>query len=89
MCTVSTIKLGRIIKVLEMIDDMREGSPGEKRENNVPSGLLKMAQEDLATKLGINIKTLKNTNKLTNLLTKIQDLIEQQVIFHHIRKQGY
>ena len=49
----STVKLGRRIKELERIYGVRQGSAGKVGGSNGPS----ISQEDLAQKLGINLKT--------------------------------
>lgn len=74
----SSIKLGRRIKELERVYGIREGSHGKKRETNGLSE--EMSQEDLAEKLGINLKTLQRAKTLANLSPEIQSLIENGTI---------
>ena len=68
----STVKLGRRIKELERIYGVKMGRP-EKSRTNGPT----FSQEDLAQKLGINLKTLKRAKFIANLPQEIQDLVEQ------------
>ena len=68
----STVKLGRRIKELERIYGIKQGRP-EKNSTNGPI----FSQEDLAQKLGVNLKTLKRAKTIANLPQEIQDLVEQ------------
>lgn len=75
----SSIKLGRRIKELERIYGIHNG--GNDKVTRTTNGLSgEMTQEDLAQKLGINLKTLQRAKSLTNLSPEIQQLIEQGTI---------
>ena len=71
----STVKLGRRIKELERIYGVKHGNNQFKKEDS-PNGPI-LSQEDLAQKLGINLKTLKRAKTIANLPQEIQDLVEQ------------
>lgn len=71
----STVKLGRRIKELERIYGVKNGNNQFKKEGS-PNGPT-LSQEDLAQKLGINLKTLKRAKTIANLPQEIQDLVEQ------------
>ena len=73
----SSIKLGRRIKELERIYGIKHGGDKSKTTNGLFG---EMTQEDLAQKLGINLKTLQRAKSLTNLSPEIQQLIEQGTI---------
>ena len=68
----SSVKLGRRIRELERIYEIREGNSGKVRTDNVGSNF---TQQDLAEKLGISVDTLNNAKKLTTLPSEIQDLV--------------
>ena len=68
----SSIKLGRRIKELERIYGIKQGN--NQHNEDTTNGL---TQEDLAQKLGINLKTLQRAKSLANLSPEIQQLIEQ------------
>ena len=72
----SDIKLGNRIKELERIYGIKHGGDTSKR-NNVP---LAPTQQDLAKKLGISERTLRNAKALADLPQEIQDLVEQGTI---------
>ena len=73
----SSVKLGRRIKELERVYGIREGS-ANKKGTEIGSSLTNgLTQEDLAEKLGINLKTLQRAKSLANLSPEIQQLIEQ------------
>lgn len=71
----STVKLGRRIKELERIYGIKHGGDKSKSSNGTFGKTL--TQEDLATKLGIDMNTLKRAKSLTFLPQEIQDLVEQ------------
>lgn len=71
----SSIKLGRRIKELERIYGIHNG--GNDKVTRTTNGLSgEMTQEDLAQKLGINLKTLQRAKSLAALPKEIQDLVE-------------
>lgn len=72
----STVKLGRRIKELERIYGVRNGVAGETRSSNGTWGKTEMTEVELASKLGIDINTLKRAKLLVSLPQEIQDLVE-------------
>lgn len=72
----STVKLGRRIKELEWIYGVRNGAAGETRSSNGTWGKTEMTEVELASKLGIDINTLKRAKLLVSLPQEIQDLVE-------------
>lgn len=72
----STVKLGRRIKELERIYGVRNGAAGETRSSNGTWGKTEMTEVELASKLGIDINTLKRAKLLVSLPQEIQDFVE-------------
>ena len=75
----STVKLGRRIKELERIYGVRKGSANPKgtKVSSSSSNGTSPTQQDLASKLGIDMNTLKRAKSIANLPQEIQDLVEQ------------
>lgn len=78
----STVKLGRRIKELERIYGIRQGSAGGTGSNQYASSAIgtsskiQFTEEELATRLGIGLDTLKRAKILVSLPQEIQDLVE-------------
>lgn len=80
------VKLGRCIKELERIYDVREGSFGGTGANQYTklepkvSDEAKTPQEKLADIIGISVDTLQNYKKLTDLIPELQDWVETGIL---------
>lgn len=72
----SDLKLSRIIKELERIYGVRQGSAGK---SEVPMELGATAK-DIADKIGIDINTYKRTKKLLEVIPEIQNLLDEGVL---------
>lgn len=70
----SSIKMGRIIKELERIYEIKHGGD-RSNSNNV--GVETISQDNLLRQLGLNKETYRQIKSLTTLPQEIQDLIEQ------------
>lgn len=71
----STVKLGRRIKELERIYGVKNGNNQFKKEGTTIGHTL--SQEDLAQKIGIDLRTFQRAKTIANLPQEIQDLVEQ------------
>lgn len=72
------VKMGRCIKILEEIYDIKNGGKGgnryEKVQHPINSDAVKN-QAKLAAEIGMSQDTLNNYKKLTDLIPELQDLI--------------
>lgn len=72
------VKLGRCIKELERIYEVREGSAG-KSEPKLSDGNI-FNQSDIAEMIGISVDTLNNYKKLTELIPELEDLVDTGIL---------
>lgn len=68
------IKLGRCIKELERIYGVRDGSTN--KQGTIVGENFSFTQKDLANELGLDIRTMQNYKKLTELILELQDWVE-------------
>lgn len=64
------------IKELERIYGIREGRP-QKLGNNFP---VSKTQEDLAKEMNIDVRTLRNYKKLTEMVPELEDLVDTGIV---------
>nr|DAV89415.1 MAG TPA: Protein sopB, SopB, F plasmid, centromere.98A [Bacteriophage sp.] len=72
------MKLGRCIKELERIYGVREGSANNKGTN--VSEKFSFTQKDLSEELGIDVRTMQNYKKLTELIPELEDLVDTGIL---------
>ncbi|MDF2544512.1 MAG: hypothetical protein K0S47_4230 [Herbinix sp.] len=72
------VKLGRCIKELERINGVRSGSANPT--GTTVSENISFTQKDLADKLGMEVRTMQNYKKLTELIPEIVDLIDTGIV---------
>ena len=72
------MKLGRCIKELERIYGVREGSANNKGTN--VSEKFSFTQKDLSDELGIDVRTMQNYKKLTELIPELEDLVDTGIL---------
>lgn len=77
------MKLGRCIKELERIYNIKQGGSGyygnqygESRNNFVTP----KTESDLAKEIGVDVRTLQNYKKLTELVPELQDWVEIGIV---------
>jgi hypothetical protein len=63
--------MGRIIKELERIYDIKRGNNQHKEDVTIAR---KLTQQDVANKLGIDTETYRLDKKLLELIPELQDL---------------
>lgn len=69
----SSLKMGRIIKELERIYDIKNG--GDRKSQPTLSEVKKVTQKDLAEQLGMSVDTYQNDKKLLELIPELQELL--------------
>lgn len=81
------MKLGRCIKELERIYNIKQGGSGyygnqygESRNNFITP----KTESDLAKEIGVDVRTLQNYKKLTELVPELQDWVELEYNNHPI-----
>lgn len=72
------VKLGRCIKELERIYGIREGSANSKGIG--VSEKFSFTQKDLSDELGIDVRTMQNYKKLTELIPELDDLVQTGIL---------
>lgn len=72
------IKLGRCIKELERIYGIRDGSTN--KQGTIVGENFSFTQKDLANELGLDIRTMQNYKKLTELVPELQDWVETGIL---------
>lgn len=72
------IKLGRCIKELERIYGVRDGSTN--KQGTIVGENFSFTQKDLANELGLDIRTMQNYKKLTELVLELQDWVETGIL---------
>lgn len=73
----SAKKIGIRIKELERIYSIKQGGDRFRaKENNFPL----VSQQDIANKLGITVKTLRNYKKLTEMVPELSDLVDTGIV---------
>ncbi len=72
------IKLGRCIKELERIYGIREGSAN--KQGMIVGEKFSLTRKNLADELGIDVRTMQNYKKLTELVPELQDWVETGIL---------
>ena len=73
------MKLGKCIKELERIYNIKQGGSGyygnqyEESRNNF---VTPKTESDLAKEIGVDVRTLQNYKKLTEMIPELQDWVE-------------
>lgn len=74
----SSKKVGMRIKELERIYRIKQGGDRSiPKGNNFPH---QTTQQDIANKLGITVKTLRNYKKLTEMIPELEDLVDTGIV---------
>ena len=68
------IKLGRCIKELGRIYGIRDGSTN--KQETIVGENFSFTQQNLADELGIDVRTIQNYKKLTELVSELQDWVD-------------
>lgn len=77
------MKLGKCIKELERIYNIKQGGSGyygnqyKESRNNFATP---KTESDLAKEIGVDVRTLQNYKKLTGLVPELQDLVETGIL---------
>ena len=72
------VKLGRCIKELERIYGIREGSTN--KQGTIVGENFSFTRKNLADELGIDVRTMQNYKKLTELVPELQDWVETGIL---------
>lgn len=72
------VKLGRCIKELERIYGVRDGSTNSKGVG--VSEKFSFTQKDLSDEIGIDVRTMQNYKKLTELIPELEDLVDTGIL---------
>lgn len=72
------IKFGRCIKELERIYGIKHGGNRSNQSENISSCDKK--QNELADELGIDVRTMQNYKKLTELIPELEDLVDTGIL---------
>lgn len=72
------MKLGRCIKELERIYGIKHGGNHSNQSENISSCDKK--QNELADELGIDVRTMQNYKKLTELIPELEDLVDTGIL---------
>ncbi len=72
------MKLGRCIKELERIYGVRDGSTNSKGVG--VSEKFSFTQKDLSDEIGIDVRTMQNYKKLTELIPELEDLVDTGIL---------
>lgn len=70
---VNAVKMGRCLKELERIEEIRHGGDRKSKAHNA---LLIKTQSDLADEIGISIDQYKRYKSLTSLVPELQDAVQ-------------
>lgn len=79
----NAVKLGRCIKELERIYDIKQGGSGyygnqyEESSNNYKTP---KTEADIAKELGISIQSLQNYKKLTEMIPELEALVDTGIV---------
>lgn len=79
--------MGRCIKELERIYGVRDGSANEKGNNRIGEPKVsddQLSQSDIADMIGISVDTLSNYKKLTELIPKLEKILDTSSRKNHI-----
>lgn len=74
---VNAVKMGRCLKELERIEEIRHGGDRKSKAHNA---LLIKTQSDLADEIGISIDQYKRYKSLTSLVPELQDAVQTGTI---------
>lgn len=66
------MKLGRCIKELERIYGI---SKGNNQHSSLPNNSVS-SQDDLAKEIGVDVRTLQNYKKLTEMIPELEELVD-------------
>ena len=72
------VKLGRCIKELERIYGIEHGGNRNHQDENFSSCV--KTQKDLSDELGIDVRTMQNYKKLTELIPELEDLVDTGIL---------
>lgn len=72
------IKLGRCIKELERIYGIRDGSTN--KQGTIVGENFSFTQQNLADEFGIDVRTMQNYKKLTELVPELQDWVDTGIL---------
>ena len=79
----NAIKLGKCIKELERIYDIKQGGSGyygnqyEESSNNYKTP---KTEADIAKEIGISVQSLQNYKKLTEMIPELKDLVDTGIV---------
>ena len=80
------MKLGRCIKELERIYGIKQGGSGfygnqhKKNEELRNNFVTPKTEKDLADEIGLDVRTLQNYKKLTEMIPELEELVDTGII---------
>ena len=80
------MKLGRCIKELERIYGIKQGGSGfygnqhKKNEELRNNFVTPKTEKDLADEIGLDVRTLQNYKKLTEMIPELEDLVDTGIL---------
>lgn len=74
----SAKKIGLRIKELERIYGIREGSTN--KQGTIVGENFSFTQKNLADELGIDVRTMHNYKKLTEMIPELEDLVDTRIV---------
>lgn len=72
------MKLGRCIKELERIYGIRDGSTN--KQGTIVGENFSFTQQNLADELGIDVRTMQNYKKLTEMIPELEELVQTGIV---------